>query len=239
MSRTPAQMRACLECKRGTTRIIRGRCTNCYDRWRDSSDWKPLPKPTWQERLFSRLIIDPSGCLLWTGARTPLGYGHMAVDGHYVGVHTLTYKLFCGPIQDRYDIDHLCRIPPCAAPAHLEAVPHRINCLRGISPIALRAGNTHCPQNHEYTPANTYVDRKGKRHCRTCNIAKCRQWRLTGSMVGFASLFAADGSGEFRTLMDSDTQVGLIPVIKDEHGLVAAFADQESGQRALERGESK
>lgn len=27
---------------------------------------------------------------------------------------------------------------------------------------------THCPQNHEYTPDNTYVDRSGFRHCKTC-----------------------------------------------------------------------
>lgn len=27
---------------------------------------------------------------------------------------------------------------------------------------------THCPQNHEYTPDNTYTDKNGYRHCRTC-----------------------------------------------------------------------
>jgi hypothetical protein len=31
-----------------------------------------------------------------------------------------------------------------------------------------RAPVTHCPQNHEYTPANTYIDPKGGRQCKAC-----------------------------------------------------------------------
>jgi hypothetical protein len=27
---------------------------------------------------------------------------------------------------------------------------------------------THCPQGHEYSIENTYIDHRGGRHCRTC-----------------------------------------------------------------------
>jgi hypothetical protein len=41
------------------------------------------------------------------------------------------------------------------------------------------AQRTHCPQGHEYTPENTWVNGKGRRICRTCNYAKWKQWYAT------------------------------------------------------------
>lgn len=37
------------------------------------------------------------------------------------------------------------------------------------------ADKTHCANGHPYTPANTYVDPKGSRHCRTCGRAAVQQ----------------------------------------------------------------
>jgi hypothetical protein len=34
---------------------------------------------------------------------------------------------------------------------------------------------THCPHGHEYTPENTYVDRKGSRNCRACHRDRSRR----------------------------------------------------------------
>lgn len=41
------------------------------------------------------------------------------------------------------------------------------------------ARKTHCPQRHPYDTGNTYRDRLGKRHCRTCNRVGHRRayWR--------------------------------------------------------------
>jgi hypothetical protein len=30
------------------------------------------------------------------------------------------------------------------------------------------ARKTHCKRGHEFTPENTYIDRNGWKHCRTC-----------------------------------------------------------------------
>lgn len=35
---------------------------------------------------------------------------------------------------------------------------------------------THCPAGHEYNEANTYVDRKGSRNCRTCRREQNRTY---------------------------------------------------------------
>jgi hypothetical protein len=122
---------------------------------------------TLRERVLSRLIIDPSGCLLWTGAKMQ-GYGHVNVRGQQLKVHRLMYEWFVGPIPDGMDLDHLCRVTHCGAPAHLEPVTRRINTLRGVSPPAVNAQKTHCPQGHEYDLLNTYWNAQS-RHCRTCH----------------------------------------------------------------------
>lgn len=88
------------------------------------------PWPSLRERLFSRLELDPSGCVLWTGGRFPTGYGSIAVNGRSSYVHRLMYEMFVGSIPPGYQIDHLCRIRHCASPAHLEAVPQLENIRR-------------------------------------------------------------------------------------------------------------
>ena len=134
---------------------------------------KPL-----RERVLSRLIIDPSGCLLWTGYTTKEGYGQVSArqDGtqSFYYVHRLMYEWFVGPIPDGLQIDHLCRIRHCGCPAHMEAVTSRENTLRGESPSARAARRTHCPQGHEYDAMNTYYFR-GARQCRACWPLKRRR----------------------------------------------------------------
>lgn len=34
-----------------------------------------------------------------------------------------------------------------------------------------------CPQNHERTSENTYVDKQGRRHCKICRSAQQKRWR--------------------------------------------------------------
>jgi hypothetical protein len=135
---------------------------------------------TLRERVLSRLIIDPSGCLLWTGAINRGGYGVVGVGSRIEYVHRLMYQWFAGPIPDGYQIDHLCRVRHCASPADLEAVTQRLNIMRGESPTVANAAATHCVNGHEFDLLNTYYrpDRFG-RHCRTCrNERKAARARL-------------------------------------------------------------
>jgi hypothetical protein len=137
-------------------------------------------RPTLRERVLSKLIIDPSGCLLWAGARTRSGYGHVRGPGgrrSFLYVHRLMYEWFVEPIPEGLHIDHLCRVRNCAAPAHLEAVTCRENLMRGVGPSATLAAATHCIRGHEFTEANTYRSAAGFRECRTCKPIRYRAWR--------------------------------------------------------------
>lgn len=121
----------------------------------------PLEIRFWQK-------VDKSDeCWLWIGARHPLGYGHIKIDGQVASAHRVAYELARGAIPDGLVVDHLCRVPSCVNPEHLEAVTMTENTLRGFSPAAQAARRGHCERGHEYTPTNTYVW-KGTRICREC-----------------------------------------------------------------------
>ena len=40
-----------------------------------------------------------------------------------------------------------------------------------------QSGKTCCPQKHEYTPENTYIDKRGYRYCIPCMRERTRQWQ--------------------------------------------------------------
>jgi hypothetical protein len=65
-------------------------------------------------------------------------------------------------------VDHLCKNRACVNLAHLEAVTGQENNQRSGSPSALNAVKTHCVNGHEYTEANTYRDKIGRRSCQIC-----------------------------------------------------------------------
>jgi hypothetical protein len=90
------------------------------------------PRKSLRERVLARLIIQPDGCVLWAGAKTPRGYGKAALNGRQFYVHRLMYEWFVGRIPEGLELDHLCRVPSCANVAHLEAVPHSENIRRGL-----------------------------------------------------------------------------------------------------------
>lgn len=106
-------------------------------------------------------------CWLWTGSfQSRRGYGTTRRTGLSQTrlAHRVSYELPHGPIPAGLEIDHLCRVPACVNPAHLEAVTHAENLQR--SPLG-RAARTHCPLNHPYDDENT-IRRNGRRICREC-----------------------------------------------------------------------
>lgn len=131
-----------------------------------------------QLRLFPRLVIDPSGCLLWTGWTDGDGYGRIRIDGHERLVHRLMYELFVGPIPDGLKAWG-CRNRNCASPAHLEPVTTRENVLRGDGVAAVQAAVTHCGTcGLPYDEENTYIaPGTRKRKCRNCHRATAARYR--------------------------------------------------------------
>jgi hypothetical protein len=128
-----------------------------------------------EERFWEK--VDASGsCWLWTAAKMQAGYGVFGVThARVVLAHRFAWEWLVGPIPQGLELDHLCRVPQCVNPDHLEPVTPRVNKLRGQSPSALHARKTHCPQGHPYAGRNLYVAPSGQRGCRECNRANQRR----------------------------------------------------------------
>lgn len=74
---------------------------------------------------------DKSGdCWLWQGALDRDGYGRVTVDGRGHPAHRVMYEVAVGPIPAGLTLDHLCRVPRCVNPSHLEPVTNAENARR-------------------------------------------------------------------------------------------------------------
>lgn len=133
----------------------------------------PARKVPLSIRFWQKVDKRPDGCWLWTGAVNGHGYGHIKIDGRMIPAHRVAYEMSGKAIPEGLDLDHLCRVRTCVRPAHLEPVTRRVNGLRGTSPLAAFARQTHCKRGHEFTPENTYEWRTS-RICRTCRREHAR-----------------------------------------------------------------
>ena len=93
-------------------------------------------RKTPRERFLAMVSLDiDTGCWIWTGHkdRPRPGFnrypkfnpgrsypGTWACGKMYA--HRFAYTEFVGPIPDGYQINHLCEVPLCVNPNHLEAV---------------------------------------------------------------------------------------------------------------------
>lgn len=93
-------------------------------------------------------------------------------------VHHLVALAFIGPRPEGMQVCHHNDDP----------TDNRVENLRYDTPAAnvadsIRNGRnfksqvTHCPQGHEYTTANTYTCKQGKRQCRACSAKRARARR--------------------------------------------------------------
>lgn len=147
---------------------------------------KPKYPPEWhseRSRFERQYCPEPNtGCWLWTGDTFRTGYGRFRADHGRVRAHRYSYVAHGGTLAPNMVLDHLCRTPACVNPEHLEQVPPRINVLRGTSPAARRAKQTHCKSGHLFDEQNTYVRASGWRRCRRCHAtSEKRRTNVDGS----------------------------------------------------------
>lgn len=123
----------------------------------------------------AQLLDDPrihftSGCWLWVGYVRPDGYPQL---NRNTRAHRWVYEMWKGSISTGAQLDHLCRVPKCVNPSHLEPVTKDENNRRGNSPSAQRGRQTHCIRGHALEGRNLYVHpRTAYRTCRRCKCDK-------------------------------------------------------------------
>lgn len=122
------------------------------------------------KRIYNRRIN--SICWLWTGAKTPKGYGVFHVGGRKELAHRQSYKMFVGPIPAGREVDHFrCHDPSCVCPRHLRPATPLENTRNGRVNNAVK---THCKHGHEFTEVNTYRMQRRARNGREYTMRMCR-----------------------------------------------------------------
>lgn len=131
-----------------------------------------LKKRPIEERFWSKVDRSggPTSCWLWLGFIGPDGRGQFPRPGQSGKAHRAAYELVNGPIPEGLTIDHLCYVPRCVNPAHLEPVTFAENRRRAT------IHRTTCRNGHPY---DAVVRTEGKvwRRCSTCAAANDRAYK--------------------------------------------------------------
>ncbi len=135
-----------------------------------------------RERFWSKVRLEPNGCMAWTASTCGEGYGQFFVRkgiSESTGrprpfmalAHRAAYEMAVGFIPPGMTIDHLCENKLCVNTAHMEVVTQKVNAQRGMKN---RRVKTTCPQGHPYDRVYSWVERRtGKRQsARGCSICK-------------------------------------------------------------------
>lgn len=141
----------------------------CSRKCRATAEARPA-----QDRFFEK-VDKTDTCWIWMAAKDTNGYGRFGIKGSKtVLAHVFAYTFVVGPVPEGLELDHLCRNPSCVNPAHLEAVTHRENVMRGDV-----ASRETCRRGHQRTPDN--VVKNGRyTTCLTCRREHQRSRREKG-----------------------------------------------------------
>lgn len=134
-------------------------------------------------RILSKFVIgdtvgpDGQPCWIWTGAkRGP--YGVALWNRKLEGVH----RIMAFATEHEGDVDHLCSVPLCGRPSHLEPVTRSENLRRTRDRGRFnhyRWGATLCGRGLHPWPDSARSTRTG-RYCIECRRVWKRAWRAAG-----------------------------------------------------------
>ena len=157
-----------------------GLCGTHYSRLRRYGSTEPRPRsmPTIERfKKYVDISAEPGGCHIWTGRREADGYGLFSVKGRWRrATRWILGHIREVPLADHEWALHHCDNPPCVNPSHLYIGDHLKNVADRVSRgrSGKRPPPTQCPNGHEYTEGNVYLE-TGKRMCLTCRTANLQR----------------------------------------------------------------
>lgn len=142
-------------------------------------------RKTPMEQIAGRLQHEDCGfetdCWLWLGPQYPNGYGWVSTmrDGRKRSqvAHRFVYKALIGPIPDGLVLDHLCRVPLCCNPDHLEPVTSAVNSQRGVGAKLTREDVEWIRSQPPEVSNPTIAAKLDVATPTVCNIRNGKAWR--------------------------------------------------------------
>lgn len=105
-------------------------CKKHYNRWLIHGDPTVVKGNAFSdpsESFRARTRHAESGCLEWTGAVDPGGYGRIRADDKTVLAHRYAWERVNGPIPAGMQVDHTCWNHACCNVAHLRLATNKQN----------------------------------------------------------------------------------------------------------------
>ena len=103
-----------------------------------------LVRGTPEQRFWSKVQPEASGCWTWTAARSPRGYGRFGWAMNDVRMaHRVAWELLYGPIPPGLFACHSCDNPPCVRPSHIFIGSNQDNVNDKVSKGRQSRGETH------------------------------------------------------------------------------------------------
>lgn len=138
---------------------------------------------TFEER-FWRKVRKSDGCWLWSGSKTPKGYGMIATaEGarkRTQYAHRLSFEMHCGPIPPGKQVCHRCDVRSCIRPDHLFAGTPAENTADMVTKGRAR-GASHAGMAH---PQARLSDSEVREIRRLATEGKDRAWIASRFNVG-------------------------------------------------------
>lgn len=182
---TPAGARQCRVCRR-----VRDTCrSRGYGGEVSEHRARYLSRQEPEEVRFARFLVvahlpdewvpslrscdrERTPCVLWVGQRAAGGLmgSFRRNDGTIVGAHVYSLEASLSrSVGEGMHVNHVCRVPLCVNPYHLEEVTRQEN-----QDLGLRPRRSHCEEGHELSEDNVVFRSAKDRHrlCRTCREAR-------------------------------------------------------------------
>jgi HNH endonuclease len=166
----------------------KGLCQPHYRRQRRTGTTDNYFDRTVEERFLAFVSTEKTseGCIQWIGSTDSKGHGKFWDGEKIIGAHKWAYEHFVGPVPEGLILDHTCHDPrvcrlgincphrACVNIEHVIPTTKKVNSSGDRSAVAAsnkaRAeAQTHCINEHEFTPENTTITKEGFRVCKTCN----------------------------------------------------------------------
>ena len=134
-------------------------------------------------------------CWPWLGSLYR-GYGRIMVAGSRIPVTRFSWSLRNGPWPAERYACHTCDNPRCVNPQHIWPGTAEENQRDAVAKKRHHcARKTHCVHGHAFSEANTYINPRGDRMCRTCLVASQRSVRARRTA---ARLQRVNGAGSIN-----------------------------------------
>jgi len=167
-----------------------GRGITVCDRWRDSyatfaSDMGDRPDGTSIDRIDNDGNYEPGNCK-WSTRQEQQRNQRRAV---YVTIENTVYRAIELSEKYRLKTDTIVSRAAKGLPFNecVQKEKHRSTDTSAAvaAKKAKAAAKTHCKNNHELTPENTYVTKEGWRNCKKCNTEKKRRLDILKGVRAF------------------------------------------------------